>query len=48
MEGTSCITTNSLLYDRYEVSVEPREVKNKIEERSSNSYDLENKAETIY
>jgi hypothetical protein len=48
MEGTSYITTDSLLYDRCEISIEPREVKNKIKERNSNSRSLENKAEAIY
>jgi hypothetical protein len=48
IEGTSCITTNSFLYNRCEVLVEPREVKNKIKENNNNSCGLENKTKTIY
>jgi hypothetical protein len=48
IEGTSCITTNSFLYNRYKISVEPREIKNKIKENNSNNYGLKNRTETIY
>jgi hypothetical protein len=48
IKGTSYITTDSLLYNRYEVLVEPREIKNKIKEKNSNNCSLENKAEVIH